>query len=463
MTATTLLVLAVGLLSTTAISPAAAQTCAGDCNGDQAVGIDEIIVGVRIALGAEPTGSCLAMDGNGDGVVTVNDLIAAVTRALQGCSGAIDEAAVEAAARVATEPLFRLFDFQAHVGEPGSAHGRSIVSGCQQFDCVAAGRITGTEEDCCTATEFTQVFDNCTFDNVLGTVVSLNGSFALNSDDVDICTGAIPSGASFTVSLSNVTRDIFFTDGTFFRTFQDLSETFDFVPGGCSEQQPDRFAFGIRGDGQRRIDGKLQQFESDGAGNLLIDSESIIHDLAIAVSSTQQSAGCSVNAALRGSVTGADLRSGTQFTADLTDLHVVEVPGADSILLEMNGTVDSDCRGNVSLSTSEPLRLPVGGNCFTAGLLEVQSEETASVIYTPNGLDFDFGTDGGVDPHFTTCTDVPANSTCNTSVVGLCRACSAMSECQTGLSCFPCSRDCTGTTGRCSPGDTFVTCEDGIF
>ena len=102
-------------------APAAAQVCDGDCNDDRSVAVDEIILGVRIALGDAPLGDCQAMDADGDGAVTVNDLLAAVTHALQGCGGQIGEAAQAASARVATEPLLRLFDFQTRVGTPGAS------------------------------------------------------------------------------------------------------------------------------------------------------------------------------------------------------------------------------------------------------------------------------------------------------------------------------------------------------
>lgn len=59
--------------------------CAGDCGGDAAVSIDELIRGVRIAEGADDLGTCLSLDRNGDEQVTVDELIAAVSAALNGC------------------------------------------------------------------------------------------------------------------------------------------------------------------------------------------------------------------------------------------------------------------------------------------------------------------------------------------------------------------------------------------
>ncbi len=62
-----------------------APTCAGDCNGDGTVGINEIIVAVNIALGSTPIANCSAVDTNGDGDVGVNELIQAVNSSLNGC------------------------------------------------------------------------------------------------------------------------------------------------------------------------------------------------------------------------------------------------------------------------------------------------------------------------------------------------------------------------------------------
>jgi hypothetical protein len=97
MTATKLCLFAlcVALVSIDAIVPAApatAQTCEGDCNGDHSVAIGEIIVGVRTALGEAPIDDCRAMDGDGNGAVTVNELVVAIARALQGCGGPIPPA-----------------------------------------------------------------------------------------------------------------------------------------------------------------------------------------------------------------------------------------------------------------------------------------------------------------------------------------------------------------------------------
>src|SRR5262245_32367974 len=65
----------------------AQSVCVGDCDGGGAVSIDELIVGVNMALGIATSTPCDAVDANDDGEVIVNELVLAVTRALEGCAG----------------------------------------------------------------------------------------------------------------------------------------------------------------------------------------------------------------------------------------------------------------------------------------------------------------------------------------------------------------------------------------
>ena len=64
-------------------TPAHAQACPGDCDGNNTVLINELITCVSIALGG--SAECTACDINGDGMVLVNELVLAVNAALAGC------------------------------------------------------------------------------------------------------------------------------------------------------------------------------------------------------------------------------------------------------------------------------------------------------------------------------------------------------------------------------------------
>jgi hypothetical protein len=62
--------------------------CAGDCDQGGSVTVDEVILGVNIALGTTSIDVCPAMDTSGDGMVTVDEVITAVNSALDGCPSA---------------------------------------------------------------------------------------------------------------------------------------------------------------------------------------------------------------------------------------------------------------------------------------------------------------------------------------------------------------------------------------
>jgi len=64
---------------------AGASSCPGNCSGDTVVTVDELVLGVNMALGDLALAECPPFDGNGDGFVTVDELILAVNAALNGC------------------------------------------------------------------------------------------------------------------------------------------------------------------------------------------------------------------------------------------------------------------------------------------------------------------------------------------------------------------------------------------
>jgi hypothetical protein len=66
-------------------TPTGPAVCVGDCNGDGMVTVNELITGVNIALGHQPVTNCPAFDVSGDGMVTIGELIQGVNHALDGC------------------------------------------------------------------------------------------------------------------------------------------------------------------------------------------------------------------------------------------------------------------------------------------------------------------------------------------------------------------------------------------
>jgi hypothetical protein len=59
--------------------------CPGDCDGDGTARVNELVTGVRIALGELAAEACAGLDRDGDGQVSIAELITAVAALLGGC------------------------------------------------------------------------------------------------------------------------------------------------------------------------------------------------------------------------------------------------------------------------------------------------------------------------------------------------------------------------------------------
>ncbi len=59
--------------------------CVGDCDWNTQVTVDEVVLGINIALGTTPLAACEMFDDTGDGTVTVDTLVRGVNNALNGC------------------------------------------------------------------------------------------------------------------------------------------------------------------------------------------------------------------------------------------------------------------------------------------------------------------------------------------------------------------------------------------
>jgi hypothetical protein len=70
----------------TATSTPAALACAGDCNRDGTVSVEELVRTVALANGNGGK-ECAAADGNADGTISIDELVWAVRSALEGCEG----------------------------------------------------------------------------------------------------------------------------------------------------------------------------------------------------------------------------------------------------------------------------------------------------------------------------------------------------------------------------------------
>lgn len=73
----------------------AKPACIGDCDGDGVVTVNEVVTLVRVLLGQTPLGLCAEADVNGDGAIDVAEIVKAVRSLLVGCAARCGNGLVE--------------------------------------------------------------------------------------------------------------------------------------------------------------------------------------------------------------------------------------------------------------------------------------------------------------------------------------------------------------------------------
>jgi hypothetical protein len=472
-------------------TPAVGQSCVGDCDSGGSVTVDELLVGLNIALGQGRVADCQAFEGTADGVVTVDELVRGVQNALQGCPSA---RAVKASSSVALSSLF-VMDFGSLTSSYGAGAqslaleagpvsteglGGAAGLGCYTLFCPFGG----TEQRCCDS------FFGLTFDwsaCVLADGTEVNGSYAVESDEADPCLFGLPEYASvalapppgldFFITFTNYSAVAGDFLGNFTAFVADFTE--EFIPYGaeCSlispdQPYPDPLGFAVRGDGTRYLQGALRTISGNETAILQdmsttfgTSSSEVAVDVIIDDFSAES---CLVDTQLDGTLSTTNLLTGREFTESYQEYVVTERTDSGSVLIEVDGTSNTDCLGPVEVFTPEPLRIFADEPCPVGGQLQVGSVEqqtTSTVIYTSSGgIDLDFGSDGTIDESRPSCIDPSINECSVPHTQGICAACSGPSDCDPSLACAPCVFcDNSAQEARCAPQDDFAVCDDGVY
>ena len=103
------------------------EVCVGDCSGTRMVRINDLVLGVNIALGMQSIDACEAFDCEGTGTVPVDCLIQGVVNAQDGCNG---------------EPKTRTFNIEPGVNGGIGGSCDNCISG--QEGCISCI----TDSDC---------------------------------------------------------------------------------------------------------------------------------------------------------------------------------------------------------------------------------------------------------------------------------------------------------------------------
>ena len=475
-----------------AAAPVAGQSCVGDCDASGSVTVDELLIGLNVALGADGVDDCQAFEGRVDGAVTVDELVEGVQNALQGCPSS---RFAKASSSVALSSLY-VMDFGSLTATSGAAGAQSLAlakgptppaadGGAAGFSCnTLFCPFGGTEVRCCD-------FDALTFDwsqCVLEDGSEVNGSYRVESLDDDPCSFLVPSqpsaalppppGIHFFITFTNYSE----AAGDFFGNFvvfvADFAEEFDPFGAECSlifPEEPllDPLGFAIRGDGTRFLQGSVRTIAGNGpsilqdTGTLFGTSTDTVEvDVIIDEFSA---ASCLVDTLIDGTFANTNLLTGREFTEVYDSFIVTERADLDgSIVIALDGTSTTDCLGRVDIITRQPLRIFPDGLCPTDGELQlgIADQQTISTVFytSSGGVEFDFDSDGRIDETRSSCLDLSVSECSVQQSQGICTACSGPSDCSSGLVCAPCVL-CDESTedARCAPQFDFAVCDDGIF
>lgn len=132
---------------TAATRSAFAQRCPGDCSGDLAVTIDELVLASRAFFGTSALAACPPADADGDGAVDAADVQAALTAYTGGCGAPravpIGAAVGTANALVTLATVTAAPGTTAGVGATLSTMGNPVVALQQDIAFSPLTRITG--------------------------------------------------------------------------------------------------------------------------------------------------------------------------------------------------------------------------------------------------------------------------------------------------------------------------------
>ena len=380
--------------------------CEGDCNEDGAVGIDELVRAVNVALDVQPLTVCAAADTDGDGVVRINDLVAAVVRALLGCQLSPDDAA-QAAALYAPDIVdsVTVLDFGV-VGAQGGS-GAAVQSGLVSLPCPGGGssvqrcvvehgisQLTVENTECRTA-----------FADAL--VLITDGTTETTVDDAKFCdTRTVPAGVMVTEHSIEVRRRVVDRDGN---NLAVLLETLkrSFVPSGIGCDGQDGT---ITVDGAKRFRCTASPLLPKGfpcppEGRALTVEPSNLTIVRATQATTQ---GCMVGRTLVGEMTTIDAVSGERFDATYRQFFIREsVSDGNVSAVLLNGLVSMPCLGDLQYTTEKPLLISADVRCPSSGVLDVGTDDRQSrVRYGPgSALAIDYDGDGQADLQVDSCED----------------------------------------------------------
>jgi hypothetical protein len=356
-----------------------APICVGDCDGDGAVTVNELITGVGIVLGTAPVAECPVLDTGGTGHVDVSRLLIAVNNALDGCPAGVSDAAVGTVlamtrAMAATSSFALGITAAVNASINTSAAGVCPQGGTNAQTCqdLGGGRVS-----------LPLSLSDCGFATADG-VLRLDGTVTLAGKGY--CPGTLLPAAvdvefDLTATLGDKAAPVKISQYALHGTLGGIV----FGPAPCA----------IAG-GHITVTGSATE-EIPGRGTSTVQ----MHDDKLTLLFSEFSPKCEPAVStlrLDGSVHVEDGFGAAPFTFDavLADFGVVQTADpAGGTSVEVTGGIDAACAGGqIAVTTVTPLHAVSGEPCATAGTLAVSlGRVTSAVESTVNGsIQVDGGT-----------------------------------------------------------------------
>jgi hypothetical protein len=391
--------LAVGGAPTASPTP---SECIGDCDNMGQVTVNEILELVNIALGLDATSTCAAGDANHDGVITVDEILKAVNIALTRCllTGSAGSEAASGAAdstQDAADSGNRIVGF----GKAGTGGGSAAAEtgGAAAFpNCPAGGNvdIVSCDSHLGTSVLIAMLVECSDVDPQTQAKTIRTGTLKLTVADPGVCANLqIPPDVLIMSEFTQFTVARLDAAGQTITQINRLTDVF--MPSGQGCDGP---------NGRDSLRGAITVHRSQG-GTVERVASYTYTDFVIDTASVPSTAACIAQQTVNGALTVDDSATGRHFFETARNFVITSHQSDNIHVLTENGTLTLDCLGAAGFSTVEPLRIAPPVSCPFAGVVDVRLPDgsVSRTRFTPDGVAFDFNSDGKIDKQVASCVD----------------------------------------------------------
>jgi len=390
-----------------------AQRGTGDCNADDLVTIDEILLGINIALGNLTISECPNFDGNGDNHVTIDEILTVVNYALNGLPPPSGVAETVAGRAVLVANGMSAFPSVITALVSGLKYGSSAgaltvgdwagpnEAAATAGDCPAGGNATRTCSSSGGKPTTNMTFNACQVTTPSGTV-TVDGTVTATASSGSCPDFLFPPWAA-TINVTATFRDR--SSATLLVVTANLSGTvnpqLDFF-GSCK----------VSGAGLTLSGTLATQFTSGGSVSVALQNTSVwvaidtFNPQCVPVNYSMTFNGPVQIASTSGS--GAAATASEPLDVIFSVFVVRQNASTSPTQTWMDGGVSSPCfGGGVTLQTTAPLTQTVGQACPNSGTVRITSPPgQPQILYLPGGLvGLDTNLDGSSEQTLGSCFD----------------------------------------------------------